>query len=136
MPSMFKNGFLIFAFTLLIFLPYKPQSKTNIYVLSSFKLEKIKPDKLTLIIDLKPAIGIHINSEPKPEIKFNEPVEVLSIKFDKTEKNYIDTQKPIIVELKIKTQGIKSLSGKFTYFYCSDDEGWCSKFVESFKVKL
>jgi len=136
MKNVFKNNVLTLCLILLVLSPHKPQSKTNKYVLSNFKLEKIKQDKFALIITLKPIPGIHINSEPRPEIKFNEPVEVLNIKFDKAKGSYIDTQKPIIVELKIKTHEIKSLSGKFIYFYCSDDEGWCSKFVENFRVEL
>ncbi len=125
------------AIILAIFLLTNPQLSKNKYVSSDFKFEKGKHNEFALIVTLKPTNGIHINSEPAPSIKFNDPlVEILEIKFDKTEKNYIDTQKPIIVKLKSKTKNLKSLKGELTYFYCSDSEGWCSKFVEKFEVKL
>ncbi|MEN3037973.1 MAG: hypothetical protein ABDI07_02275 [Candidatus Kryptonium sp.] len=120
----------------LVFSIFTTQPKTTKYVVSNFKLEKSKSDEFILLITLKPNDGIHINAEPKPEIKINEAfAEVLSINFDKTKDNYIDTKKPIIVRLKINTQEIKSLSGKFTYLFCSATEGWCSKYVESFELK-
>jgi len=124
------------AIILAIFLLTNPQLSKNKYVSSDFKLEKGKHNEFALIVTLKPTNGIHINSEPAPSIKFNDPpVEILEIKFDKKEKNYIDTQKPIIVKLKSKTKNLKSLRGELTYFYCSNSEGWCSKFVEKFEVK-
>lgn len=124
------------AIILTIFLLTNPQSNKNKYVSSDFKLEKNKHNEFIFTIILKPSDGIHINSKPAPSIKFNDPlVEILETKFDKTEKNYIDTRKPIIVKLKIKTRNLNSLKGELTYFYCSDSEGWCSKFVEKFEVK-
>ncbi|MCS7229143.1 MAG: hypothetical protein RMJ81_04460 [Candidatus Kryptonium sp.] len=124
------------ASLLLLFSLFNLQPKTNKYVSSYFKLEKFNPDEFILLITLKPKDGIQINAEPKPEIKINEAfAEVLSIKFDKTRDNYIDTRKPIIVRLKLKTQEIKSLSGKFIYLFCSATEGWCSRYVENFELK-
>ncbi len=122
---------------LTIFLLASPQPNKNKYVSSDFKLEKSKHNEFILTIILKPVDKIHINSEPTLSIKFNDPlIEILEIKFDKTEKNYIDTRKPIIVKLKPKVKNLKSLSGELTYFYCSEAEGWCSKFTERFEVKL
>jgi hypothetical protein len=122
---------------LITFLLINLQSNKNKYVSSNFKLEKNKHNEFTLVITLRPTDGIYINSEPEPKIKFDDSmVEALEVRFDKTEKNYIDTQKPIIVKLKSKTKNLKSLKGELTYFYCSDSEGWCSKFVEKFEVKL
>ncbi|MFN3134205.1 MAG: hypothetical protein ACK44H_01395 [Candidatus Kryptonium sp.] len=121
---------------LITLLLINPQVNRNKYVSSNFKLERNKPNEFILVVTLKPADGIYINSEPEPKVKFNDSlVEALEVKFDKTEKNYIDTRKPIIVKLKSKTKVLKSLKGELTYFYCSNSEGWCSKFVEKFEVK-
>jgi len=104
--------------------------------LQILNLKKGKHNEFALIVTLKPTNGIHINSEPAPSIKFNDPpVEILEIKFDKTEKNYIDTQKPIIVKLKSKTKNLKSLNFGFNADLGLKGEGWCSKFVEKFEVK-
>lgn len=113
------------------------QVHKNKFVSSEFKIEKQKQDKVTVLIFLNPANGIYVNSEPKPDIKFNnENVEIASVKFEKTQKNYIDTSKPIKVEIKLKSKNISTLTGQFTYFYCSATEGWCSKAAEKFEIKL
>ncbi len=120
---------------ILLFLNF--QTQENRFVSSEFKIEKHKQDKLTFLIFLKSAKGIYVNSEPKPDIKFtSEKIEIVNVKFEKTQKNYIDISKPIKVEIKLKTKTISTLNGQFTYFYCSETEGWCSKATEKFEIKL
>ncbi len=109
----------------------------NKYVSLKFKAEKRGTDKAVFFIFLKTMDGIHINSEPKPEIILDDnEVEILNIKFEKTEKNYIDTNKPIKAEIKSKSKNLKLLKGKFICFYCSETEGWCSKLVNNFEIEL
>lgn len=113
------------------------QAQNNKFVSSKFKIERQDQDRATVLIFLNPTNGIYINSEPKPDIKFNsENVEIIGVKFEKTSKNYIDTDKPIKVEIKLKSKTISTLTGQFTYFYCSEIEGWCSKTTEKFEIKL
>lgn len=124
-------------FTLALILLSNFQTRQNKYVTLEFKVEKGKHDKTTLLIFLNPVEGIHINSEPGPMINFaSKDVEVINIRFEKTPQNYIDTKKPITIELKLKSKKIKKLNGELTYFYCSETEGWCSKSVDKFEAKL
>jgi hypothetical protein len=130
-----KRRIILAIVFILFFINFQVQK--NKFVSSEFKIGRQKQDRVTVSIFLNPTNGIHVNSEPKPDIKFNnENVEIIEVKFEKTQKNYIDTGKPIKVEIKLKSKAISTLTGQFTYFYCSEIEGWCSKATEKFEIKL
>ncbi len=127
---------IIFA-TVFIQLFINFQVQKNRFVSSEFKIEKHKQDKVTILIFLNPTEGIHVNSEPSPDVKFTSAnAEIINVKFEKTQKNYIDISKPIKVDIRLKSKNIPTLNGEFTYFYCSEIEGWCSKATEKFEIKL
>lgn len=127
---------IIFVLTSILFF-FNFQIQKNRFVSYEFKIEKYGKDRVVFSIFLSPMDGIHVNSEPKPDVKFDNPnIEILNIKFEKTGKDYIDTSKPIKIDLKLKSKAITTLNGEFTYFYCSETEGWCSKGTNKFEIKL
>jgi hypothetical protein len=97
----------------------------------------------TLVFTLHPKSGIHINLEPglsivadsssgvsfsgKPEI----PIDAKT--------NFLDESKPIRQGYRapahLSSDSI-TISGVMTYYYCSDKEGWCSRFKQPFILKI
>jgi len=111
--------------------------KQNKFVSTSFKLKKLSNDRAILQIFLTPTPGIHINSQPAPEISFeSKDLKIVDVKFEVDEKNYLNTKKPISFYLALNSKNLNVITGKLTYFYCSEKEGWCSKFTEKFEIKL
>jgi hypothetical protein len=106
------------------------------------KEKNIKPGSSSdLHISLKPVSGIHINLKPAIELKLDS-ASVVSI-IDKPSipkgKEYLDTSTPVTQRLSIPNNlkpGEISVKGTLTYYYCSDKDGWCSKFKQPFTVTL
>ncbi len=97
--------------------------------------------KGTILISLRPKHGIHINLETPTSIKFDsseafKPTGDLTLPKNPKD-NYLDTskfiQQSITVSKSAKT-GAMTIKGIFTYYYCSDEEGWCSKFKQPFEL--
>jgi hypothetical protein len=52
---------------------------------------------------------------------------------------YLDPSKAIVQRFTVDTpprSGPVTLKGILTYYYCSDAEGWCSRFRQPFTVTL
>lgn len=110
------------------------------------KLELLPPEKISvkksneIAFFFEPVIGIHVNTNPLFELKLEKdsPFEVVGkARFQKNDKEYLDTKKP--VEFSIKTKngtktGKHNLKGKLNYFYCSDKDGWCNRFSQKIDV--
>lgn len=90
-----------------------------------------------IIISLKPKKGIHININPPMDFRLsgnavgtlNGTLDFSTIKKDTA--HYLDPSKPLTQSLTLSKSikpGPVSLHGTFIYFYCSDAEGWCSRF--------
>ncbi|HUL42723.1 MAG TPA: hypothetical protein VLY03_00030 [Bacteroidota bacterium] len=96
-----------------------------------------------LLITLKPQEGIHINLQPAIDVKLDSSVAVTAV--GKTEiprqatANYLDTSIPVKQSFAVPKSaqpGNIVVRGTITYFYCSDAEGWCSRFKQPFLVNL
>lgn len=96
-----------------------------------------------LQLSLKPVKGIHINATPPLQLKLDS-LEGLSLNgspvIPKAKKpDYVDTSTPIRQRFTIASSlspGTHALKGMLTYYYCSDAEGWCSKYKQPIEVKL
>ena len=117
----------------------------NEYVTASITL---RPSKLRagnsgeLLISLKPKKGIHINLQPKAELKLEISDAFIltdSLIIPKSKKTgFVDSEKPIRQMFKLSPKlspGTVTLNGTLTYYYCSDAEGWCSKFKQPIQLK-
>jgi len=96
-----------------------------------------------LLITLRPQKGIHIVLEPPVSVTFDSaaPVEPSGkVEVSKMAKHpYLDTAKAIVQRFKLAKRepgSTVTLKGILTYFYCSDVEGWCSKFRQPFAVSV
>ena len=96
-----------------------------------------------LLITLKPIRGIHVNTIPPAEVKLDSAniiAGVGKLEIPKSEKTgYMDTKKQITLPFTL-TQNLKAghalLKGTLTYFFCSDADGWCSKFKQPIELNI
>jgi len=119
---------------------------TNKYVeySASLKAVKLKPGATgQLLITLKPQSGIHINLDPPLSVVFDSstafaPAGKLDIPAMK-KKKFLDHTKAISVPFTLArslTPGTTvTLKGTMTYYYCSDAEGWCSRFKQTVEIQ-
>lgn len=97
----------------------------------------------TLLVSLVPKKGIHVNLIPPISITFDSTSvisDIGKIEIPKSSKpEYLEPTKPIRLSFSLSARaknGPITLRGTVTYFFCSDAEGWCSKFKQPFEVSL
>ncbi len=117
---------------------------TNEYVKStiSVKEKSIKAGtRGTLLISLVPKKGIHINLTPPIVITLDSASTIEAIgklgisKID----SFLNPLKPIEQSIQLSKKikpGSIDIKGIITYYYCSDAEGWCSRFKQPFSVTV
>lgn len=138
---------IMFAFfvVLLFVLPIeKMKLDNNQHVNVELKFPaKISTDKSgELSFFFKPIDGIHVNTTPMFELRFdkNSSFEVIgNPRFQKNEKDYLNITKPIEFSIKPKSEvkpGKHTVKGKLNYFYCSDAEGWCNRFTQPIDITI
>ena len=119
---------------------------TNKYVEYSATLKpgKLKPGASgQILIMLKPHGGIHINLEPPLNFAFDSSLQFTSsrsITIPKMKKaNFLDPTKSISIPFTLTQSASHSttvtLKGTLTYYYCSDAEGWCSRFKQPVEIQ-
>ena len=99
--------------------------------------------KCQLLISLKPVKGIHVNLKPPMEFKFDSSETISSVGQleipTSGRTGYLDPSKPVkqtfMLSEKLKP-GEAVVHGMLTYFYCSDAEGWCSKFKQPVEITI
>ncbi len=137
-------GLLTLAGAVMAFAGDKPA--VNSYVDFGVKLEKtsLRRDSAgTLLLSLKPHKGIHINTQPGPSFVFDTTNGVRasgSLALTMLEKStFLDPQKPVRQRFSLVPAvqpGELTIKGTFIYYYCSDAEGWCSRFKQPVEVLL
>ncbi len=137
-------GLLILAAVVLAIGGDKPA--VNSYVDFGVKLEKtsLRRDSTgTLLLTLKPHKGIHVNTQPGPSFVFDTANGVHasgSLGLSMLEKStFLDPQKPVRQRFSLAPgvqPGELTIKGTFIYYYCSDAEGWCSRFKQPVEVHL
>ena len=108
----------------------------------SIRPASLKPGSTgTLLISLTPKKGIRVNLKPQPTVVIDSSdVVVSSARRDLPKaKEYLDTSKPIKHSFTLSRdvrEGPAAITGTLTYYYCSDTEGWCSKFTLPIDQKI
>ncbi len=98
-----------------------------------------------LLISVKPQKGIHVNIQPPLSITLDDDSATTlsgtmvfsTVKKDTLE--LLDPSKPIKQSFTLAKRikpGTMVLKGSFVYFYCSDAEGWCSRFKQPFTIEV
>ena len=120
------------------------RSAKNTNVASVVRLNKNRLHAGTegeILITLTPNKGIHINLDPPLSIVLDSSDAISSVgNADVPKKDTVlDVSKPIRLSFSLSKKikpGSVTIRGTVTYFYCSEIEGWCSKFRQPFEVKL
>lgn len=121
---------------------YDDEENEYVQVYYSIKPDKIKPGReaeILFLFTLKE--GIHINLDPPVEIELdNKIVHKSQLEIPKGKnKEYLNTQKPIKQKIKINRNlkpGKYKIKGNLIYYYCSDEEGWCSRFKQPIELNI
>lgn len=124
--------------------PTTPPDNKYVKVLIS-----IAPDTLNaggrgeLLVLFSPVDGIHVTAEPPVEFRFDS-TQVLTLTdepdFDTDKENgYLASGSPVrqaFVLTKDAKPGTHVVKGALIYYYCSDDEGWCTRFTQPLELPL
>ncbi len=131
--------------------PSQSTSKKNIvnkYVSCRTTISRtsFKPGEIaTLLVTLTPQKGIHINTVPPITFAANDSASVTlvgNLKYSTVNVDtsvFVKTSKPVTQSFSISKSakpGSYVLKGTLTYFYCSDAEGWCSKFKQPIAITI
>lgn len=136
---------MIYFLGLFLFLsPVAAEDEANEYVKTSISFQS-KVNKIggkgTLNISFKPNKGIYIHAEPEVEVELDSNIVIIEKVQLSTEENgdYLDIKKPVKANFKIRNnlkEGTYKLKGSLIYFYCSEKEGWCSRFKQPINLNL
>jgi hypothetical protein len=116
----------------------KPAENQYVKFSASIRDKHLRPGTTTgLVVRLKPVRGIHINGRPPVEIKIDSSSTISSVgKIDvprDSSTGFIDPHRPVTVPITLSKNlkpGLMTVKGTLTYYYCSDAEGWCSRFKQ------
>ena len=123
-----------------------PTGDKNEHVGFEAKLSRVtlKPGAtVEVLVFLTPKEGIHINTDPSMEFEWNKDRYVhfdSTTSLPKDEKTgYLDTSKPVRYSLTLSgtmPSGKHTVRGNVRYFFCSDSEGWCNRFVQPVELSF
>jgi hypothetical protein len=95
-----------------------------------------------IILYLTPNEGIHINTDPAMEFEFKKQSYVHFLGITSLPKNsktgYLNADQPIKYSFALDkniSKGKHSIRGSVRYFFCSDTEGWCNRFVQPIDLR-
>ena len=122
--------------------------RTNEYVGATWAVERTRlaaGSSGRLRFTLRPKKDIHINLRPPLSVSLEGDSSITltgdpklsSVKKDTSE--YLDASKPVLQAFTLSRNarpGSARITGTLTYFYCSDSEGWCSRFRQPFEAKV
>ncbi len=118
----------------------KPNVNASVGCEASMKQKSLKAGATgQILVLLQPKKGIHINLDQPIQIKMDSSEVIASV--GKPEIPMIDTlydaSKPIrlpVIISKNARPGKFTLRGTVVYFYCSETEGWCSRFKQPIDI--
>ena len=126
--------------------PASPTREKNEHVGFEARLSKatLKPGaSAEVLLFLTPKDGIHINTDPSMEFEWNKDRYVhfdSTTSMPKDEKTgYLDASKPVRYSFTLSAtipSGKHIVKGTVRYFFCSDSEGWCNRFVQPVELSF
>ncbi len=122
------------------------ETKQNEYVRVEAALSKqtVMPgDKIDLEVMFKPVEGIHVTADPATKISVR-PSTVAQLRGKQSQAvdsstGYLFTEEPVKQPIRISSAaspGKHLLNAEVTYYFCSDEAGWCRKFVQTVELQL
>ncbi len=118
------------------------QSNEHVKFSISLKEKSLRPGATgNLLVRLQPKRGIHINLKPPISIAIDSSAIIARAGTPDIPKadTFLNSSKPIkqpFTLTKNAKRGAAVLKGTITYFYCSDADGWCSRFKQPFEVMV
>jgi hypothetical protein len=121
-------------------------TKQNEYVRIDVDLSKqtaMPGDKIDLRVTFTPVEGIHVTADPEATISVS-PAKLAKLLGKLTQivdssSGYLSTEEPVIQPIRISSTappGKHLLNADITYYFCSDEAGWCRKFVQAVELEL
>ncbi len=103
---------------------------------SSVTVENGKPFQFAL--RLRPAAGIHINSEPRISAESQSAGVSITVASLHTAGDMLDASQPVVLECKTEglTPGMHDAVFVLRYTYCSDRDKWCRMATDTVRVEL
>lgn len=94
-----------------------------------------------IAIQFQPVEGIHINLQPALDFKLDTASRAALTGTLVLPKGapYLNTSAPVLQRFQVPKDakpGPLALKGTLTYFYCSDKDGWCSKYKQPLEFAL
>lgn len=137
---------LLLFHVLAIPVPGGPATKENKYVRVEIRLEDttVAPGADgAILFGFTPAEGIHVNTDPPVEIEIEKNRAVTlhgdpDLTVDK-ETGFLSTSSPVRQQFSVSpaaSPGEYSIQGTIVYYFCSDTQGWCTKFKQPVTLKL
>ena len=122
------------------------ETKRNEYVRVEAALSKqtVMPgDKIDLQVTFKPAEGIHITADPEVRIGVR-PRTLVRLQGKHSQvvdssSGYLSSEEPLTQPIRISSAaapGKHRLHADVTYYFCSDEAGWCRKFVQTVELHV
>jgi hypothetical protein len=97
-------------------------------------------DTAAIRVVLTPARGIHLNGSPLPSLRFDPGSVVLARGGAEAAvgvNGYLESD--VVQHVTIRKdapRGKHVLRGTLTYYYCSDTEGWCTRYQQALELTL
>lgn len=94
------------------------------------------------LILFKPKKGIRITTDPPFQVSLDTTQQFFSLgkaEFSQDANGYLNSEKAVRQSFTITRMtkpGSYALKGTLIYYYCSDGEGWCSRFIQPIELKL
>lgn len=95
-----------------------------------------------VLISFKPKKGISITTDPMFELTIDTLEQFFAlgrITFAKNAKGCLEPNRSVEQRLIVAREtppGVYYIRGTFLYYYCSDQEGWCSRFRQPVELSL
>ena len=119
----------------------KPEENASVRCEVSMKQKSLKAGATAqILVSLQPKKGIHINLDQPIQIKLDSSEVIASVgkpMIPMVDTSY-DASQPIRLPVTISKNakpGKFALRGTVVYFYCSETEGWCSRFKQPINVQ-
>lgn len=96
----------------------------------------------TVLISFKPKKGISITTDPMFELTIDTLKQFFALgntTFVKNTKGCLEPNRSVEQRLIVAREtppGVYCIRGTFLYYYCSDKEGWCSRFRQPVELSL
>ncbi len=134
----------VILFLFLVTMPVQHSPAVNEHVKMEISIQTNVSAKTSVAVSfhLTPSEGIHINTSPAIEFVLakDSPYELSGKpQYKKSKKDYLDHTMPVTITLNAKKNSIAGktlIKGKLNYFYCSDTEGWCSRFSQPVEITV